>query len=459
MTTYDYVTGNKPENGQNQQQAEAVRQARGVQDSTSAASATQQSAAQAPAQQASAVQNKAVTPAPAVHQDATSAARQANDDNIDLASNKSTNTQTFINPNTGSQEDVNVTTGHINTMPEQSELERFRDNIRRSRESDASIDAARADANKHKQLTYKDMIRMMYPEMDDAKRKEDEAKLAKRRKRDAIISAVGDGISAIANLVATNRYAPNVNTASDSLSDRSKARYDDIKAKREAKREAYRQAMLKAAMADRQAETAAATAAQEQNNWERTYAFNVAKNAGDQRLAAAKIAADTANKEAQREWQSKENAKKIRSQESIAAAHDATSMGNAIIRANAEGGNGKSSYAIFNPVTGKYDGTKNTGQLLKKAFGYYGNARYTSGKYKGMRILDRLKEVASKDKAYDDSTGEYTTITPSMWEVLQSLDHYGQTAYAVRQRGGQAKPAATNAAQKTNYTHTKNLGY
>lgn len=67
---------------------------------------------------------------------------------------------------------------------------------------------------------------------------EELAKERKRQKREAIISAIGDGISAISNLVYTTKYAPNAYTGKDTLSERNRARWekarkaydDDLKA-------------------------------------------------------------------------------------------------------------------------------------------------------------------------------------------------------------------------------------
>lgn len=55
---------------------------------------------------------------------------------------------------------------------------------------------------------------------------EELAKERKRHKREAIISAIGDGISAISNLVYTTKYAPNAYTGKDTLSERNRARWE-----------------------------------------------------------------------------------------------------------------------------------------------------------------------------------------------------------------------------------------
>ena len=55
---------------------------------------------------------------------------------------------------------------------------------------------------------------------------EELARERKRHKREAIIAAIGDGISAISNLVYTTRYAPNAYTGKDTLSERNRARWE-----------------------------------------------------------------------------------------------------------------------------------------------------------------------------------------------------------------------------------------
>jgi len=107
-----------------------------------------------------------------------------------------------------------------------------------------------------KPTTYVDMIRQLYPELsDDSRWQTDEERIARRRKRDAIISSVGDGLAALANIGTTSRYATPLNLSS--LSEASQQRYDKIKAEREAKKEAYRSAYLRAKQADDAAEQAA----------------------------------------------------------------------------------------------------------------------------------------------------------------------------------------------------------
>jgi hypothetical protein len=61
----------------------------------------------------------------------------------------------------------------------------------------------------------------------------------KRFNRNKIVSAVGDGISAIANLVSAANYAPNMYNNENSLSSKMQARYDKATADYEAKKAQY----------------------------------------------------------------------------------------------------------------------------------------------------------------------------------------------------------------------------
>lgn len=98
---------------------------------------------------------------------------------------------------------------------------------------------------------YQDLVRMLYPEQEAQRYKEEQAKIERKRKRDAAISALGDGISALSNLYTVSRGAQNIDVSSNTLSDKSRERYDKINAERDARKDAYRNAMLNAAMRDR----------------------------------------------------------------------------------------------------------------------------------------------------------------------------------------------------------------
>lgn len=98
---------------------------------------------------------------------------------------------------------------------------------------------------------YQNLVRMLYPEQEAQRYKEEQAKIERKRKRDAAISALGDGLAALSNLATVSRGAQNIDVSSSTLSDKSRERYDKINAERDARKDAYRNAMLNAAMRDR----------------------------------------------------------------------------------------------------------------------------------------------------------------------------------------------------------------
>ena len=65
--------------------------------------------------------------------------------------------------------------------------------------------------------------------------------LKKRRSRNVeqIFAAIGDGISALSNLFFTTQYAPNMYTGKNTMSERTKVRYDKLMKEREGKEKEY----------------------------------------------------------------------------------------------------------------------------------------------------------------------------------------------------------------------------
>lgn len=108
-----------------------------------------------------------------------------------------------------------------------------------------------AEAPKRR-TTYEDIIRQIYPEMDEKKRKEEEEKIKRKKKRDSTIAAIGDALTAMANIAATTRYASPADVTTNNMSKKVKERYDKIKADRDKNHEAYRQMLARAQQLDAQ---------------------------------------------------------------------------------------------------------------------------------------------------------------------------------------------------------------
>lgn len=108
-----------------------------------------------------------------------------------------------------------------------------------------------AEAPKRR-TTYEDIIRQIYPEMDEKKRKEEEERIKRKKKRDSTIAAIGDALTAMANIAATTRYASPADVTTNNMSKKVKERYDKIKADRDKNYEAYRQMLARAQQLDAQ---------------------------------------------------------------------------------------------------------------------------------------------------------------------------------------------------------------
>lgn len=94
-----------------------------------------------------------------------------------------------------------------------------------------AVTAAPTNAEVNKQRNYEDMIAMLNNEQDKYKTTDpkEAEKLAKKKKREAIFAAIGDGISALSNLYFTTKGANNSYDPKASLSARNKERWDRIK--------------------------------------------------------------------------------------------------------------------------------------------------------------------------------------------------------------------------------------
>ena len=79
---------------------------------------------------------------------------------------------------------------------------------------------------------------------------EEEEKQRKRERSKAILTAIGDGVSALSNLYHTSKYAPDMSNPGSSLSDNGRKRYDRWKQVRKDNEEKYNNAILRARQGD-----------------------------------------------------------------------------------------------------------------------------------------------------------------------------------------------------------------
>lgn len=79
---------------------------------------------------------------------------------------------------------------------------------------------------------------------------EEEERQRKRERSRAILSAIGDGVSALSNLYHTSKYAPDMSTSDSSLSGKAKERYDRFVQVRKENEARYNNAILRARQGD-----------------------------------------------------------------------------------------------------------------------------------------------------------------------------------------------------------------
>lgn len=103
--------------------------------------------------------------------------------------------------------------------------------------------------------TYRDIFAKLAPQTSD----EDKRKQMRRERRKAIVSALGDGLSALSNLYFTTKGAPDQGLK-PGMTDAAKKRMDDLRAKWQAEKDKYQDLMLKGLEMDR-----------EQGNWLKSY--------------------------------------------------------------------------------------------------------------------------------------------------------------------------------------------
>ena len=115
--------------------------------------------------------------------------------------------------------------------------------------------------------TYRDILAKLAPQTSD----EEKRKQMRRERRKAIVSALGDGLSALSNLYFTTKGAPDQGLK-PGMTDAAKKRMDDLRAQWQKEKDKYQELMLKGLEMDR-----------EQGNWLKSYELQ--KNA-DKRAEA-----------------------------------------------------------------------------------------------------------------------------------------------------------------------------
>lgn len=127
--------------------------------------------------------------------------------------------------------------------------------------------------------TYRDILAKLAPQTSE----EDKKKQMRRERRKAIVSALGDGLSALSNLYFTTKGAPDQGLK-PGMTDAAKKRMDDLRAQWQKEKDKYQDLMLKGLEMDR-----------EQGNWLKSYELQ--KNADKRAEAEEERKAKTFEKE------------------------------------------------------------------------------------------------------------------------------------------------------------------
>lgn len=164
-----------------------------------------------------------------------------------------------------------------------------------------------------KLMTYTDLHKELYKPMTP----EQKAAQQKRQRNKQIINAVGDGISALANLYYTNKSGVNAYDPSTSLTKAAKERYDKLLAQQREDEERYKELAYRSgaadiemayrrerdAVADKRADKAADDAAEArrlaQENWQKTFDYNKEKDAANRQERVEARAQENAFKQQQ----------------------------------------------------------------------------------------------------------------------------------------------------------------
>lgn len=96
--------------------------------------------------------------------------------------------------------------------------------------------------------SHEEMFKMLNPYKPPTD--EEQEKQRKKEKRDKLFAAIGDGVRALSNLFFTTRGAPNMYDANNSMSQKTKERYEKMTKERETNQRAYLEGLQRARLAD-----------------------------------------------------------------------------------------------------------------------------------------------------------------------------------------------------------------
>ena len=280
---------------------------------------------------------------------------------------------------------------------------------------------------------------------------EEEERQRKRERSRAILSAIGDGVSALSNLYHTSKYAPDMSTPDSSLSGKAKERYDRFVQVRKENEARYNNAILRARQGDYEmnmkereiARKEAADAAKDAREAKRYEEQAKAKleeigiRRAQAQTAADKAAADAAYKKAQQEF----NQKKFEADTALKKEQLANQRA-----ANAETArHNRASEGLSrerNNISRSKGGGKNSGGVDASDMYYISGRNFTIGRKKQLSKMEQdaiyqyavnrgwvdkknQNAVNSGSLKKDDIIAKLANYTPQAKQYL--IDNYGYT--------------------------------
>ncbi|WP_417085489.1 hypothetical protein [Lancefieldella rimae] len=279
----------------------------------------------------------------------------------------------------------------------------------------------------------------------------------KRQKRQSMWAAIGDGVSALANLYFTSKGAPNSYSPQTSMSAKLKEQFDKIDAERKANTARYQEAYMRAKQYDNM---------NEQN--EREYRRKVfsdmrqaKKDATMLEMKARELEMKGELNEAQKLREQAEikrveaqTGKIIKETEWIDALNNAK-VGNLNASTNAHNANATNSYAQANKAN-RSDGGKNGGST--KAYGTFNGKAYANAQDYNKAVIKEAKRLGIPlvyDGERDYATGKMRN------QKLRTIAGLAAEVEARTQpatpKGNVTKPVTRKPADKK-YQHTRSLG-
>ena len=285
-----------------------------------------------------------------------------------------------------------------------------------------------------KTMSYADFIQRtsLYKPMSD----EEVAAQRRRQKRENMFAAIGDGISSLANLVATTKGAPSSYNPNLSLSKRYAELHSKIKAERDADKDMYYKQLLQA----RQLDAA-------QDNQDRTYRMQkeAHEDAADTNaMRRDLLASQTVSQQIENENKPKENedkhninAERVKTERTkqinnTAAAGKDKALGRAALIRAAKGGNSShssSSSSSDGKHSGQYtiqlaDGTHHynkdlAGAMIKLAPTMASKAKAAAVKYRQQGNGERARHYSELARAIASAKSQkqlLTYITENAWD-------------------------------------------